>query len=168
MIKKARAAAGEASCIYIGPSDRPVKVGPEDVVPKLAKRLLEEQGRHADLRKLFPRKRTKNKRRRRVVRKKRKVRVAPLFFLPRPRQAQVIDVQRRISTKHGCAYWDWNAMMGGDLSMLKWVHASPRMSSKDYVHHNRAGYKRASEVFWDALMADYPAKVTTSVDGEEP
>ena len=169
VIKKARHAAGDASCVYIGPSDRPIKVGPYDVVPDLAKRLLKEQGRHKDLRKIFPRTR-KNKKGRRASRSKKvkKIRTAPLFFQPRPRQAQVIDVQRRISIKHGCAYWDWNAMMGGDLSMLKWVHASPRLGSRDYIHHNRAGYKRASDLFWDALMADYPTTVVTSGDGDVP
>jgi len=168
VIKKARKAAGDASCVYIGPSDRPIKIGPYDVVPELAKRLLKEQDRHSDLRKIFPRAKNKKKRRRRASRKKqKKIRTAPLFFQPRPRQAQVIDVQRRISIKHGCAYWDWNAMMGGGLSMLKWVHAKPRLGSKDYIHHNRAGYKRASDLFWDALMSGYSSKVATSNDGDK-
>jgi lysophospholipase L1-like esterase len=166
VLTKARAATAGASCIYIGPSDRPIKVGPYDLEPSLAKRLLKEQGRHADLRKIFPKK-AKKKRRRASRKRKKKIRTAPLFFRPRPRQAQVIDVQRKVSLKHGCAYWDWNAMMGGELSMIKWVHAKPRLGSKDYVHHNRGGYKRASDLFWDALMAGYPALPAHSKDGDK-
>lgn len=152
VLLKARAAAGDASCVYVGPSDRPLKVGPMDVVPELAKKLLDHQGRTLERKRLFP---AKRKGRTRRAAKSKGPRSAPLFFLPRPRQAQVIAAQKRVALKHGCAYWDWNAMMGGDLSMIRWVHAKPRMAAKDYVHHNRGGYKRAADLFWDALMGGY-------------
>ena len=79
-------------------------------------------------------------------------------FLPRPRQAQVIAVQKRVAHANGCAYWDWTAMMGGSLSMVRWTYAKPRMGSRDFVHHSGRGYARAAQLFWDALMVGFPAK----------
>jgi len=116
VIARVRALLPKASCLYVGPSDRPVKV--------------EEAGRDG---------------------------ASSLSFLPRPRQEQVIAVQRKVAHRYGCGYWDWAHAMGGDLSMLSWVHADDPMASKDYVHLTRRGYERIGQLFMDALMGPYEA-----------
>ena len=116
VVARVRSLLPAASCLYVGPSDRPVKV--------------EEDGDDG---------------------KKRR------SFLPRPRQSQVIAVQRKIAHRYGCGYWDWAAAMGGDLSMLQWVHADDPLASKDYVHLTRRGYERIGQLFMDALMGPYEA-----------
>lgn len=130
-ISQVRAAVPKASCIYVGPSDRPFKVV--------------RDGRTGDWK--SP-KRPKTKAGRRALMKR-------LHFLPRPRQARVIATQKRIAHKNGCAYWDWTKMMGGPLSMVKWVHSEPRLGARDYVHLTGNGYARAAGFFWKAVMGGY-------------
>ncbi len=114
VINRVRSLVPQASCLYIGPSDRPVKV--------------ETPGLDGEVVTTYHR---------------------------RPRQAQVIEVQRRVAQRYGCGYWDWVAAMGGDLSMVQWVGSEPRLGAGDYVHFTRAGYERLADIFWNALMAGY-------------
>ncbi|TNF38127.1 MAG: hypothetical protein EP329_01335 [Deltaproteobacteria bacterium] len=116
VVARVRSLMPQASCLYVGPSDRPVKV--------------EEKGDDGETR---------------------------LSFLPRPRQDAVIDVQRRVAHRYGCAYWDWAAAMGGDLSMVSWVNADDPMGTRDYIHLTRRGYERIGQLFMDALMTPYEA-----------
>jgi len=109
VITRLRSLLPRASCVVIGPSDRPVKV--------------EES--------------------------------SETVFLPRPRQAEVIAVQRRIAHRYGCGFWDWAGAMGGDLSMLAWTHADEAMGARDYVHLTRRGYERIADLFMDALMGPF-------------
>ncbi len=134
VLTQVRAAAPQASCIYVGPSDRPVKV---------VKDAKSGQWRPPS-----------RKRKRRRARRNKTGR-GGLHFLPRPRQREVIKAQKRIAHKHGCAYWDWVKMMGGPLSMVKWVHSEPRLGARDYVHLTKRGYSKAANLFWRALMKGY-------------
>lgn len=118
VLNRIRSLLPETSCVYVGPSDRPVKVEQTD-----------DEGE------------------------------TYLAFHPRPRQQQVINVQRKVAHRYGCGYWDWNAAMGGDLSMVSWTHSEPRLGARDYVHHTRAGYERLAGIFWDALMGAYAPAV---------
>ena len=79
----------------------------------------------------------------------------PMRFIKRPRQAQVIEVQKRISARYGCGFWDMAAASGGDLSMLTWVSSEPRLAARDYVHFTRRGYERMADLFWDELMGPF-------------
>jgi lysophospholipase L1-like esterase len=106
-----------ASCLLIGPSDRPEKVQmangkswPDDT---------------------------------------------PRQFFPRARQPLLIAAQRRVALRNGCGYWDMAAAMGGQLSMLRWVHSEPRLAARDYIHLTGEGYERLGSLFHRALMAGY-------------
>ncbi|MCA9513725.1 MAG: hypothetical protein KC635_02170 [Myxococcales bacterium] len=116
VVTRVRSLAPKASCLLVGPSDRPVQVETEGT----------DGGKQ-------------------------------LSFLPRPRQAQVIAVQKRVAARYGCAYWDWAKAMGGDLSMVSWVHADDPMGTPDYVHHTRRGYERIGQLFMEALMGPFEA-----------
>ncbi|MFO0747913.1 MAG: GDSL-type esterase/lipase family protein [Myxococcota bacterium] len=114
VVNRVHSAVPQASCLFIGPSDRPVKVETQD-----------EDGEEV------------------------------LMFQRRPRQSQVIDVQKEVAHRYGCGYWNWAAAMGGDLSMLRWVHADTPFATPDYVHMTKAGYQRIADLFWDAFMGPY-------------
>jgi lysophospholipase L1-like esterase len=77
------------------------------------------------------------------------------LYQARPRQAGLIDAQRRVAHRHGCGFWDFRAAMGGELAMLRWRAASPPLALKDNVHLTRAGYERIGELLWDALMQGF-------------
>ena len=141
VVNRVRSAAPDASCLFVGPSDRPVKVevGDEEFMQALT-----SAGLPATLIDAAPR------------RKKKK-----LLFSRRPRQQQIIDVQKKVSWRYGCGYWNWAGAMGGDLSMLKWVHADAPLGAPDYVHLTRLGYERIGELFWDALMGPFEGGVPT-------
>jgi lysophospholipase L1-like esterase len=115
VIARAREIAPNASCLLIGPSDRPVK---------------DDDG----------------------------------TFTARPRQALVIDAQRRVAFAHGCGFFDVVALMGGPLGMLRWTAALPPLATRDYVHFTRLGYEELGRVLHDALVAGYvdpPAEAAT-------
>ncbi len=131
VVARAKAAAPQASCVLVGPSDWPVKV--ETEIQNTGKR------------------KARKKRRRR-----RKPKTVTGFQL-RERTGMVIDVQRRVAHKYGCGYWDWRAAMGGELSMLSWRHSKPVQASGDYVHFTRRGYEKLAELFYAELMKGYVA-----------
>ena len=114
VINRVHSAVPEASCLFIGPSDRPVKVETTD-----------EEGEEV------------------------------MMFQKRARAVPLIEVQKTVANRYGCAYWNWDAAMGGDLSILKWVHADVPFATPDYVHLTKAGYERIAQLFWDALMGPY-------------
>lgn len=145
VVSRVRSLVPQASCVYVGPSDRPVKIKPTPPTGRRARRQWEA---------------------RRKAERKRLGYDPDLRFLPRPRQDRVIAAQRRVAHAHGCAYWDWAAMMGGDLSMLRWARSEPRLGARDYVHFTSAGYGRVAALFWDALMERLPR--TARVDAPPP
>ncbi len=73
-------------------------------------------------------------------------------FSPRPVLASIIDVQRQVAAGHGCGFWDLQAFMGGELSMLQWVRSDPPMARPDHIHLTRRGYVRMGMALADALM----------------
>jgi lysophospholipase L1-like esterase len=62
-------------------------------------------------------------------------------FGPRPRRAQVTDVQRRVSADIGCAFFDTAAFMGGEGGMVNWVKAQTPLGSRDHVHLTPISYE---------------------------
>ncbi len=132
VINRVRSAVPEASCVFIGPSDRPVKI---EVSEEEYAQALADAGLPTD--NIPPKK------------KKR------LLFARRPRQQAIIDVQRETAFRYGCGYWNFAGAMGGDLSILRWVHADEPLATPDYVHLTKLGYERIGELFWDALMGPF-------------
>ncbi len=53
----------------------------------------------------------------------------------------------------GSAYWNLFAAMGGMNSMPSWVEQG--LAGKDYIHFSNQGAKFASQLFYDALIAEY-------------
>lgn len=53
----------------------------------------------------------------------------------------------------GGAYWNLYAAMGGHNSMPAWVEKG--LAGKDYIHFSNGGAKIASQMFYNALIAEY-------------
>jgi len=106
VIGRVREVVPNASCLLIGPSDRPVEIEPG-------------------------------------------------VFEDRPRTAQVVEVQRRVSIDLGCGFYDLVAFQGGPLSMLEWAAADPPYGAPDHIHYTRRGYERLGETLLEALMSGY-------------
>ncbi|MAQ18201.1 MAG: hypothetical protein CMN30_25820 [Sandaracinus sp.] len=64
---------------------------------------------------------------------------------PRGRSLAIARIEERVAERRGCAYFDTLAFMGGPLSMVDWVQASPKMARDDYVHFTARGYARLGE-----------------------
>ncbi len=69
------------------------------------------------------------------------------------RTAEVAQVQREVAPLHGCAFWDWQAAMGGPGSMLTWRMQDPPLAARDLIHHSKAGYELIADRFVTAMDA---------------
>ncbi|HLT36932.1 MAG TPA: GDSL-type esterase/lipase family protein [Enhygromyxa sp.] len=76
-------------------------------------------------------------------------------WVPRPRVAQIIEVQRDVAYEMGCGFWDALAFMGGVNSMHTWATARPQMASRDHIHLTKRGYVRMGMAVTDAMMASF-------------
>ena len=76
-------------------------------------------------------------------------------MVDRPRTAQVVDVQRRVSRDFGCAFFDLVAFGGGPLSMVQWAQTEPPYAQRDLVHFTGRGYLRLGEVLHERLIEGY-------------
>ena len=77
--------------------------------------------------------------------------------MPRPRLRQIVAAQQEVAQEMGCGFWDTLAFMGGEMSMPRWVAATPRMARDDHIHLTRRGYVRMGMALADALMVDFDA-----------
>jgi lysophospholipase L1-like esterase len=72
---------------------------------------------------------------------------------PNPHTAEIVDIERRYSMAHDCAFWDFYMIMGGLGSVSNWFHQG--MGNKDLVHFLRAGYQKQGQLLFRALMKAY-------------
>ncbi|HLT31471.1 MAG TPA: GDSL-type esterase/lipase family protein [Myxococcaceae bacterium] len=59
---------------------------------------------------------------------------------------------RQVAREQGCAFWSARAEMGGEGSIEKWLHTTPRLAHPDHVHLSQAGYEKLANAFADALV----------------
>lgn len=64
---------------------------------------------------------------------------------------EIYKIQRKLSNKYGCAFWDARAAMGG--SIRPWQRR--KKARKDGVHLSRLGYYRIASLFEESLMLSY-------------
>lgn len=74
---------------------------------------------------------------------------------PRPRTAEVVEVQRRVARDYGCGFFDMVAFGGGPMHMMEWSAADPAWAQPDHIHYTVRGYDRLGEVMANALVAGY-------------
>lgn len=65
----------------------------------------------------------------------------------------LVDEMRKAAKDAGCSYWDLYRAMGGHNSMPSWVEQG--LAGRDYIHFTPKGASIASQLFFDALAAEY-------------
>ena len=64
-----------------------------------------------------------------------------------------VEQMKEATMSSGAAYWNLYAAMGGRNSMPAWVEKG--LAGKDYIHFSNGGAKIASQMFYNALIAEY-------------
>jgi lysophospholipase L1-like esterase len=64
-----------------------------------------------------------------------------------------VSQMKKACDEAGAAYWDLFGAMGGKNSMPSWV--SQGLAGGDYVHFTPKGSSYASQLFYDAFIAEY-------------
>lgn len=64
-----------------------------------------------------------------------------------------VDKMKEVTVDAGGAYWDLYTAMGGMNSMPSWVEA--KLAAQDYIHFSNGGARIASQMFYQALIAEY-------------
>ena len=72
---------------------------------------------------------------------------------PRPRQAQIIAIEERLSREFRCMFLDMQAVMGGAGGKARWVEAG--LAQADHLHLTRRGYVLEGMAIADALLWEY-------------
>lgn len=73
----------------------------------------------------------------------------------RPIIPKLVDSQRKIAFKVGCAFWDTYLSMGGQGAMGRWSKASPKLGGGDLTHPTMAGATLLGDLLYAALMQGY-------------
>lgn len=72
-----------------------------------------------------------------------------------PHLPSIVDSLKAASNAAGAVFWDMYGAMGGEDSMDKWVHASPALAGRDYVHFTPLGAQKMGEIFCKSLSLYY-------------
>lgn len=64
-----------------------------------------------------------------------------------------VEQMKEATIASGSAYWNLYAAMGGNNSMPSWVDKG--LAGNDYIHFSNQGAKIASQMFYDAWIAEY-------------
>lgn len=75
----------------------------------------------------------------------------------RPIIPRLVEAQRKVALKVGCAFWNTFDAMGGAGSMGRWTKTKPRLASGDLTHPSPAGGQLVGELLFGALMTGYQA-----------
>lgn len=67
-----------------------------------------------------------------------------------PQAKQIRQAQLAIAKQQHTLYWDWQAAMGGECAMRRWVDAG--LANKDYIHLTALGYQQSADSFYKALL----------------
>jgi len=73
----------------------------------------------------------------------------------RPIIPKLVDSQRKVAFKAGCAFWDTYLSMGGPGAMGRWSKASPKLGGGDLTHPTMAGATLLGDLLYAALMQGY-------------
>lgn len=70
-----------------------------------------------------------------------------------------VEEMQKVTESSGGAFWSLYAAMGGHNSMPSWVEKG--IAGKDYIHFSNGGAKIASQMFYNAFIAEYDKWKTT-------
>ena len=75
------------------------------------------------------------------------------IFETYPYLSYCVNQMKKTCDETGAAFWDLYGAMGGKNSMPSWV--SQGLAGKDYIHFTPRGASYASQLFYDAFIAEY-------------
>jgi len=75
------------------------------------------------------------------------------LFESYPYLSYCVNQMKKSCDETGAIFWDLYAAMGGHNSMPSWV--SQGLAGKDYIHFTPRGASYASQLFYDAFIAEY-------------
>lgn len=64
----------------------------------------------------------------------------------------MVNAQRKLAQKMGCAFWDTREAMGGDDAIIKWANHTPAYANKDYIHLSYKGGEILATEFVKSLQ----------------
>ncbi len=64
---------------------------------------------------------------------------------------QIGEIQQRVGREQGCAFWNWQAAMGGAGSAARWLTREPALMQADLVHLSTKGYALSGQMFGRAF-----------------
>ncbi len=73
----------------------------------------------------------------------------------RPRVPTLVETQREVAAAEGCAFFDAYRATGGEGTMRRWYHASPRLVTADLGHLTDAGARVVGTLLHRALLQGY-------------
>lgn len=78
----------------------------------------------------------------------------PNWTIP-PNLNAIREVQRSVAANQHVYFWDWQAAMGGQCTMLRWAAMRPPMGAPDHVHMFAPGYQATAELLFQTIMDGY-------------
>jgi lysophospholipase L1-like esterase len=78
----------------------------------------------------------------------------------------IVEAQREVARRAGCAFFDTYTAMGGRGSMAEW--RKKKLAAPDLKHLNRAGRKVVGGWMYDAIIAGYVDYRRRGGAGEKP
>jgi lysophospholipase L1-like esterase len=70
------------------------------------------------------------------------------------RHKAISVIQRQVGNEFGCAFWDWQAAMGGIHSARRWEMDDRRLMRADRIHLTPKGYQVSGRLFDKAFPMD--------------
>jgi hypothetical protein len=71
-------------------------------------------------------------------------------------------IQQQVGNEFGCAFWDWQAAMGGINSARRWEMDDKRLMRADLIHLTSKGYQFSGRLFDRAFPMDKRALAAAS------
>ena len=72
---------------------------------------------------------------------------------------RLVDLQKKVATEHGVAFWNTFEAMGGKGSMARWVQKG--LAGGDLTHPTPQGAQVIGDLFFKALTTGYDAYAST-------
>ena len=68
--------------------------------------------------------------------------------------SQIAQAQKQVGAEQGCAFWDWQAAMGGAGAAARWAGMAPPQMQKDLTHLSAKGYQLSGRMFGQTMLTD--------------
>ena len=60
---------------------------------------------------------------------------------------EIGNIQRSVGQRYQCAFWNWQAAMGGPGGSYRWLYKTPPLMARDLIHLTIPGYQQSARDF---------------------